>query len=698
MRRRRADAGPRPRLPREYNSRLVSVTEPGSILDEKYEIVRRLASGGMGEVFLARHVHLDELRVIKILRPDLASDPDSQKRFLREARLATQIKHPNVAILYDCSRLDDGSFYMVWEHVEGQEVGDRLAEQGPFPVAVAVDLAIQALRGLAALHATGIMHRDISPDNLMLHTDAGGRLRLKIIDLGLARTLAPDPSHEVTQVGTFMGKLRYCSPEQAEAAEGEGLDHRSDLYSLGLVVYEMVSDRFPFEGGAGAASLVQRLSQAPIPLVGRNPDVVVPDSLGGVVRRALARYPDDRFPDAIAMIQALDEVRRGLDEAATREVPLSLPAAPGGPPAQPRPRPATGPGGRPRTAELSPQERAVLLQQIDRAAARVRDTTLVLKRADEAITAGRMEEARRLVASVEESNPAAAGLPGVRERLREAEVLTVHRQRVGELESILTRYLKARQRPLAAMALDSLLDLYPNHPRRADYESWVALLDEEVAQDGRVAEALVIGREAVAADDFKRARRQLATLRRLDADATAVEGFEREIVRAEGEAERGAEVDRRRARYAELLEHGDLAAAERQLEWLGRRLPRVAMDELTGRLEEARLHIVEARFEKPFAQRLEAGDWVGAREVARELGDEVPESPRPVAMRAELDRREEAERRRASIRQGEKQVEQLIGTGRADAARLALKLLLQLDPENRRRRQFERQIQTIGTG
>src|SRR5262245_35366048 len=201
----------------------------------------------MGEVYLVRHVHLQELRVVKILRQDLAADPAAQKRFMREARLATQIKHPNVAILYDFSRLPDGSFYMVWEHIQGEDVGDRIRERGPFPIAVAVQLGIQALRGLEAIHASGIIHRDLSPDNLMLTINARGQAWIKIIDLGLAKHLEADSSFEITQVGTFMGKLRYCSPEQAGSASGEILDRRSDIYSFALVLYEMITGMAPFE-------------------------------------------------------------------------------------------------------------------------------------------------------------------------------------------------------------------------------------------------------------------------------------------------------------------------------------------------------------------------------------------------------------------------------------------------------------------
>lgn len=674
----------------------MTVTEPGTVLEGKYEILRQLGSGGMGEVLLARHLHLDELRVVKVLRRDLAADPDSQKRFLREARLATQVKHPNVAILYDCSRLEDGSFYMVWEHVEGDEVGDRLAEQGPFPIRVALDLGIQALRGLAAIHAIGVIHRDVSPDNLMVYTDPGERLRLKVIDLGLARTLSADPLYEVTQVGTFMGKLRYCSPEQARAAEGESLDHRSDLYSMGLVLYEMISGRFPFEGGSGAASLVQRLSQDPLPLAGRNPDVEVPAALDQTVLRALAREPDERYPDAVALIEALDQVRRGLTEASTQEVPVvrveektvAAAAAKAPPPDQPKPK----------TVEMSPQERSALLQQIDRAARRVRETTQVLRQADAAIAAGEIAEARRLVKAVDEVNPGAPGLPELREKLRQSEVLLEHRRRVEEHEALLTRYLKGKQQRLAKLALDSLLDLYPNHPRRDDYESWVALLDQEVEQDARVAEALAAGREAVRAGDFKRARRQVAALRRLDSDGAAADELAGELARVEADSEREDELTRRRESFHRMVAAGDIAAAERQLEDLAGRLPRVAVDALRAELEAGQGRAEEGRFEGRLSERLDAGDWVGAREVVREMSAALPHSARPSEMLAQVERREEEHRRKSSIVQGERQVEKLIADGQAEQARLALKLLLQLDPANRRRRQFERQIEALSRG
>ncbi len=322
----------------------MNLREPGSILDGKYEIVQRLGSGGMGEVYLVRHVHLQELRVVKILRQDLAADPSAQKRFMREARLATQIKHPNVAILYDFSTLQDGSFYMVWEHIHGQDVGDRIRRVGPFAVPTAVRLGIQALHGLEAVHAAGVVHRDLSPDNLMITEDKAGNLRMKIIDLGLARTLEADANFEITQVGMFMGKLQYCSPEQASPG-GTTLDNRSDLYSFGLVLYEMIAGLPPFDSENQHGFIFKRLSEDPLPLRGRNRQVDVPAELDRVVRRALERDRELRFADARAFIAALEKVEQSLNAMETKEIPmgpivssLEAPPAPAPPPRSGAPR------------------------------------------------------------------------------------------------------------------------------------------------------------------------------------------------------------------------------------------------------------------------------------------------------------------------------------------------------------------------
>jgi serine/threonine protein kinase len=146
---------------------------PGQTLDGKYEILEKIGEGGMGEVYKARHVHLDEIRIIKVTKPDALGEGPDPRRFQEEARMATLVRHPNVAALYDFSRLPDGSFYMVWEFIDGVTLEEWMRRHGPFPAAQALDIARQVLSGLSEIHAQGIVHRDVSPDNILVPGGSG---------------------------------------------------------------------------------------------------------------------------------------------------------------------------------------------------------------------------------------------------------------------------------------------------------------------------------------------------------------------------------------------------------------------------------------------------------------------------------------------------------------------------------------------
>ena len=685
----------------------MSVREPGSVLDGKYEIVQRLGSGGMGEVYLVRHVHLQELRVVKILRQDLAADPSAQKRFMREARLATQIKHPNVAILYDFSSLPDASFYMVWEHIQGQDVGDRLRRQGPFPVMAAVRLAIQALNGLEAVHATGVIHRDLSPDNLMITEDKAGNLRLKIIDLGLARTLETDSSFEITQVGMFMGKLQYCSPEQA-SPNGGALDHRSDLYSFGLVLYEMIAGLPPFESENQHGFIFKRLSEDPLPLRGRNPRVEVPVELDRVVRRALERDRDQRFPDARAFISALERVEESLAGLETKEIPQSVVAAAraaGTPPAETplpaAPRPVSQLDAqipRERTSsELSKAERVDLLAQIERASKRVQESSGEIARAEAALAAGRVDEAQALIARIEAATPRALGLDRLKDRMAQIREQEAQARRVAETEQVLRQYLQRKQLPLARLAFETLLEIQPNHPKRGELEGWLQVLADESSQAKRAEAALAAGRSALERRDFQAARRELETIARNDAGGKRAEAFNEELERAEREDRENVESEARRRRFEELIAAHRVVEAKDELDALARLdIPRVTLDFYREQLTAARAGIQkeeqDAVFARRYRQSVEDHNWSTAREIARELEAAQPSSPRATAMFSEVDRLESIHRRQQALEQGVHQVEAFIAQGEAAKAELALKILVQMDPENRHRKRLEKAV------
>src|SRR4051812_40931655 len=648
----------------------------------------------MGEVYLVRHLHLQELRVVKILRQDLAGDPSAQKRFMREARLATQVKHPNVAILYDFATLPDGSFYMVWEHIQGQNVGDRVRRSGPFTVPVAVELGIQALHGLEAVHTSGVLHRDLSPDNLMITEDKSGKLRIKIIDLGLARTLEADANFEITQVGMFMGKLQYCSPEQAGMPSGVALDHRSDIYSFSLVLYEMIAGLPPFDSENQHGFIFKRLSEDPLPLRGRNPHIDVPVELDRVVRRALERDREQRYPQARDFITALERVAKSLDSAETREVPLSLLEASSHPP--PRPR---------SSGELSRAERVDLLAQIDRASKRVQENTVDLSRAEAALTAGRLDEAQKLIAGIMATHPRALGLDRLKERL--AEVRQQHEEkarnreaqarRVAETEQVFASYLQRKQLPLARLALETLLEIQPESPRRSEFEDRLQLLAEEMERSKRADAAIAAGRAALAGGDLKGARRELETVARNDPEGKRAEALSRELEEAERQTQQAAEIERRRRRFEELLAAHRLVEAKEELDALGKLdVSRVTLDFYREQLQEARAGIQAeeqtAVFERRYRQALADHNWFAAREVAEEWQKAVPASPRAAAMYAEVERLETVHRRQQALEQGVRQVETFIEQGDTAKAELALKILLQMDPENRHRKRLEKQV------
>jgi serine/threonine protein kinase len=286
-------------------------TYSARLIDGKYQILDRLGVGGMGEIFRVRHIHLNELRVIKIMRPNVASDDQGLQRFLQEARTSTTIKHRNLAMLYDFAQLEDGSYYMVWEYIDGTNIQKWIAQNGPVPPRLAVEISIQALHGLDHLHSMGLIHRDISPENIMLSQDQKGKLLVKVIDFGIAKSLAEgETGHGLTQTGMFLGKLKYASPEQAGfLKEDEHLDPRSDLYSFGIVMYEMLAGRAPFQATNPHGYILKHVTEKPAPIAETNPDVKVPPALEAITMKSLEKSRDNRYADAGDFVAALEGVR-----------------------------------------------------------------------------------------------------------------------------------------------------------------------------------------------------------------------------------------------------------------------------------------------------------------------------------------------------------------------------------------------------
>ncbi len=278
-------------------------------IEGKYEILEKLREGGMGAIYKVRHRLLDEVRVIKLMRPQFLEDEELKARFLREARLAIKLRHPNIAQLYDFTVDEDGTAFIVMEFIDGATLQDVLALHGPPPLDYTLEIAQQSLKALGYLHVRGFIHRDVSPDNLMLTEDAEGQPLVKLIDLGLAKTLDAGGENRLTQAGTFFGKLRYAPPEQFGPGGTAAVGTQGDQYGFGVVLYELLTGRFPIQGDDPSSLIAGHLFHPPLDFAESDPAKRVPEGLRAVVRRALAKRAEDRFQSVQALSQALAEFR-----------------------------------------------------------------------------------------------------------------------------------------------------------------------------------------------------------------------------------------------------------------------------------------------------------------------------------------------------------------------------------------------------
>ena len=290
----------------------------GSVVGGRYEIRRTLGRGGMGTVYCAHDRVLDETVALKILRADVAGTPGMAARFRSEIKLARRVSHWNVCRIYEYGE-DAGLQYISMELIEGENLKQLLAREGPPPPGRGFELAVQVAEGLEAVHKAGVVHRDLKTPNLMV--DAKGAVR--VMDFGIARSAAPERGPE-SATGYVLGSPEYMSPEQAR---GRPADFRSDVYSLGVVVFEIFSGRVPFRADTPVATLLMHLENPP-PLTGKDAPPL-PPALVPVLERALAKDPDARYPSAREAAAALRAAQSaGEDRVPTR--PLARPPGRGG--------------------------------------------------------------------------------------------------------------------------------------------------------------------------------------------------------------------------------------------------------------------------------------------------------------------------------------------------------------------------------
>lgn len=685
------------------------MTLPLEHIEGKYEILHKIKEGGMGAIYKVRHRLLEEVRVIKVIRPQFAEDLDLQRRFAREAKTAIRLRHPNIAQLYDFAAEEDGAAYMVMEFIDGHTLQETLQHHGPLSLGLAVELLRQALNALDYLHRQGYVHRDISPDNLMMTRDFDQNPMIKLIDLGIVKRLGAEVN--LTTTGTFLGKVRYSSPEQFNAEVGSAqVDARSDVYSFGLLTYELLTGRFPIAGDNFSQLLAGHLMQPPLDFAESDPNDRIPVELRSVILRALEKKPQDRFDSAKEFSERLKPFTEDVD-AYRHEFARRIAGRRETRPAGPAPRPGStqerlneqfGVEPTPKPSELTPPppppedpEAARARQEAARAEAEKRQ-----REAKVAELLGRALEtkeddpdaAQEALQELLELQPEHARARGLLERIdrekrrrrKEAERQEAERRRAraleearaeiaalldqGDLEGAGDRLrFAARQLDAELPELHERLEtLQADAARRAEAERLYEKAREEVEAE-RWSEAHDLLEQVLDLVDEHSEGREL--LDRVEAELERLES-ERQAQRQRAEA-----LEVARTEIAGLLDQEDPDGAEARLEQ--------AEEELEAELPELRVRIAELRDE--LARRAGARERIGqartsieanelqqARDLLLQALQASPDHPDAQKLLREVDaeirrQEEEAERtRRLTEAMGE--IERHLEEGEVDVA------------------------------
>ncbi|MCB9675710.1 MAG: serine/threonine protein kinase [Alphaproteobacteria bacterium] len=301
----------------------------GSIIAGRYQIDRLIARGGMASVYLAHQVKLNRPVALKILTPppDAEDSAAFEERFRLEAETLAALDHPNIVILHDFGELDDGRFFLAMEFVDGPRLSDILRD-GPMECERALQLVTQVAAALRYAHKRGVVHRDLKPSNLLVKTDDDGAEQVKVVDFGLVKLTEADQS--ITRAGLILGSPHCMSPEQVKGLE---VDHRADIYAIGVLLFRVLTGQYPFHGANSAATMIQHLNHDIPTFYSVAPELVVPDGLEAVVRKCLAKTASERYQDtselladlATCMAQPPDPFRSTSSTAASlvRQVPAA---------------------------------------------------------------------------------------------------------------------------------------------------------------------------------------------------------------------------------------------------------------------------------------------------------------------------------------------------------------------------------------
>jgi len=640
------------------------VTLPLAKLEGKYEILQKIQEGGMGAIYKVRHLLLDEVRVVKVMKPQLAVDDKLKRRFVNEAKLAKRLRASNIAQLYDFVLDDDGVAYIVMEYIDGVTLQELLRQGGPPSVGFAVEAARQGLRALSCLHHEGMVHRDIAADNLMITKNFDRRPLVKLIDLGIAKD-ARAVDGGGTAAGTFLGKARYSAPEQFSEEGSAALGPRSDLYSFGVLLYELLTAESPIGGKSFSELVASHLFRPPKSFDKTDPERRIEPALRELVLNALEKDPANRmasaeeFSDLLAPFQSGEDLREELEARLT--LAKNAGAAqdfsdPGSsqsklkkafpskkqttPPAAPYPRPVSDDG----------QERHRQLVQTE---SQVRQL----------LKAGQLDEAEAALTSAVAKFGQDRTLDALRRKLEEA-CQVQHERRDGvrakaeEHSDVKSEVERLLDQGMIEEAERRLAGAEQEHRRQAEVR------DRSQGLSNRAREALVQHR-------FDEARQLVAEALEVYAENERAKELQASIA-----------VEERRYRLAETcraiageIDADRLDQAAQQLQAAEGQFGRDAeLDELRSRIEGARRAKAERAIEEA-VRSIEAA--IGSHDFAsaeKRLSSAVVEhgsDPRFVKLRSELEREREEETRRA-VAAAVGTIRQLLEGGKLDEAQQQL--------------------------
>ncbi len=356
----------------------------GSVLRGKYRLLAKVGQGGMGAVYKALHLAFDEMRAIKVIAPELLSDDLFVKRFKHEAVITRRLQHPNAVRVDDIDEAEDGRPFIVMEFIEGKSLKKLIREEGPLPFQRVLPIIKQTASALEAAHKLGMVHRDIKPDNIALVDTPEGEM-VKVLDFGIAKVkearMGDAAGMTLTGAGVVIGTPQYMSPEQAMGKRGDELDGRADLYSLGIVMYQMLTADLPFRADTTMEMLLAHMQKAPAPIRELHPELQVPENVANLTMRLLEKNRDLRPASGRVLIQEIEKIEQEMMSPGKTRVlspddlipatdnrasmgnahasaPIAVPPRPPAPPPAVRPaeplRPAPAPPPRPQPQVVAP--------------------------------------------------------------------------------------------------------------------------------------------------------------------------------------------------------------------------------------------------------------------------------------------------------------------------------------------------------